>query len=166
MKELQILAGLFSTLMVVIALGVVGGLVWFSHEFQKPGPHDADAIILIESGSGLHSITRQLFEKDTISHAMLFKMGAKIHGAETQLQAGEYKIAARASMEEILTLLRNGQTLSHAFTIPEGKTSFEIVRLLNAVEGLEGEVTDIPAEGTLLPETYHFTTSTKEFIYI
>jgi UPF0755 protein len=35
-------------------------------------------------------------------------------------------------------------------------SSAEIIALLESAEGLTGEIGDIPPEGTLLPETYHF----------
>lgn len=159
MKQLQTLAGLLSILMVLIVTTIVAGLIWFSHEFQKPGPHNENKTLIIQNGHSLHTITSMLFDAQAISHAMLFKVGVKANGAATELKAGEYDIPAKASMQDILTLLRSGKTVAHSFTIPEGKTSFEIVRILNKVEGLSGEILIVPAEGTLLPETYHFTRS-------
>jgi UPF0755 protein len=42
------------------------------------------------------------------------------------------------------------------FTVAEGLMSVEIIALLNAADGMEGTVTDIPPEGSLLPETYSY----------
>jgi len=41
-------------------------------------------------------------------------------------------------------------------TIPEGLRSSEIVARINLVDGLTGEISDIPPDGMLLPETYQF----------
>jgi UPF0755 protein len=40
--------------------------------------------------------------------------------------------------------------------VPEGLTSAEAVVLLEGAEGLVGEIGAVPAEGTLLPETYFY----------
>jgi len=42
------------------------------------------------------------------------------------------------------------------FTVPEGLTSSQIVTLLREEPALSGEIKDEPAEGSLLPETYHY----------
>ena len=46
--------------------------------------------------------------------------------------------------------------MQHAFTIPEGLTSEQIVTRLAEVDFLAGNIREIPKEGTLLPETYNF----------
>ncbi|WP_010138010.1 endolytic transglycosylase MltG [Oceanicola sp. S124] len=38
----------------------------------------------------------------------------------------------------------------------EGVTSWQVVQLLNQIDELTGEVTDLPAEGTLSPDSYEF----------
>ena len=59
-------------------------------------------------------------------------------------------------MEEVIEILRSGETLVHRLTVPEGLTSREIVALVNGAEKLSGEIAELPAEGSLLPDTYHF----------
>ena len=41
-------------------------------------------------------------------------------------------------------------------TLPEGVTSWQIVETLKSLEDMAGDVAEVPAEGTLLPETYHY----------
>jgi UPF0755 protein len=51
----------------------------------------------------------------------------------------------------------DGVTVKHRLTIPEGLTSAEIVALVAAAPDLEGSVpAALPADGSLLPETYFF----------
>jgi UPF0755 protein len=47
--------------------------------------------------------------------------------------------------------------VQHAVTFAEGLTSAQIVQRLTENTELTGSVREIPPEGTLLPETYHFT---------
>jgi UPF0755 protein len=44
-----------------------------------------------------------------------------------------------------------------AITFPEGLTSQQIVDRLNADPVLTGDITDVPPEGSLMPDTYKFT---------
>jgi UPF0755 protein len=47
--------------------------------------------------------------------------------------------------------------VQHAFSVPEGLTSEQIVARLLENTALAGQIKEIPREGTLLPETYRFT---------
>jgi len=59
-------------------------------------------------------------------------------------------------MAEILKELTEGTPVVHSVTFPEGLTSWQIVEKLNAAELLEGKIETVPAEGTLLPDTYAY----------
>ncbi|HEV2334459.1 MAG TPA: endolytic transglycosylase MltG, partial [Stellaceae bacterium] len=59
-----------------------------------------------------------------------------------------------ASAIQALDILVGGKTVRHRLTIPEGLTSAEIVALVRAASGLEGDPGPVPAEGVLLPDTY------------
>ena len=56
----------------------------------------------------------------------------------------------------MIETLVEGKVVQHAFTIPEGLTSEQIVTRLAEVDFLAGNIREIPKEGTLLPETYSF----------
>ena len=49
-----------------------------------------------------------------------------------------------------------GKVVQHQITMPEGLTSEQIVARLLESEILAGNIKDIPREGTLLPDSYHF----------
>ncbi len=51
-------------------------------------------------------------------------------------------------------LVENDQITVYRVSVPEGLTSWQIVQGLNEADFLSGEVTDIPAEGMLAPDTY------------
>src|SRR3546814_12742967 len=55
-----------------------------------------------------------------------------------------------------MDLLSSGRTISDTVTVPEGRTSAEIVAILQAEDRLTGEIAEVPPEGSLLPETYRF----------
>lgn len=142
----------FTSAVVLVAIG----FWWASQQFQNPGPLAEDASIIIERGSGLNRIAAQLEEAGAISNRYIFIGGVRVMGLQSDLKAGEYTLPANISAKAIAEQLRDHDVVERRVTIREGLTSYEIVRLLNGVEGLSGEITDIPPEGSLLPETYDF----------
>nr|MBC8159484.1 endolytic transglycosylase MltG [Alphaproteobacteria bacterium] len=63
---------------------------------------------------------------------------------------------APISRREVLALLNSGKTVVRRLTVVEGTPAAETIALLNAVDGLSGDIERQPDEGELLPETYHF----------
>jgi len=55
-----------------------------------------------------------------------------------------------------MELLRSGKSILYRITIPEGLTSAQVIRLVEADLVLVGEAKEVPLEGGLLPETYLF----------
>jgi UPF0755 protein len=142
--------------LVVLAAVVGGGVAWFLHAYRAPGPLTAPATLVIERGSGLTAIAAQLEEAGVVGNRWVFLAGTALEGGDRRLKAGEYAFAPGISPAEAADLLARGSNVSHKITIPEGLTSAEIVALLQAEPLLTGEVADVPAEGSLLPETYQF----------
>jgi peptidoglycan lytic transglycosylase G len=140
---------------------VYGGYKWMQAEFAAPGPSAEETIILLPRGAGLITIANQLENEGLISDRRIFRAAVTLDGGEGVLRAGEYRIPAGASMAEIYDQLRVGQTVQYPITFAEGLTSAMIVDTLAASDVLTGEITEIPAEGTLLPETYLVTRGTS-----
>ena len=53
--------------------------------------------------------------------------------------------------------LVSGKSVLHAVRIPEGLTSEQIVQRLREDPVLVGDIAEVPAEGSLMPDTYKFT---------
>lgn len=162
-KKKGFLGKLLAGLLVLIVGGIVlaGAAAWLSwtwlqSEVSEDGPAAEETIVLLPRGSGLIAIANQLEAAGVVSDARVFRIWVTIDGGDRELQAGEYAIPAGASMLDIYERLREGDTIQYLVTAPEGRTSAQIVRILNANPVLTGEIADIPAEGTLLPETYSF----------
>ncbi|WP_421791378.1 endolytic transglycosylase MltG [Hyphobacterium sp.] len=157
------LGRLLITLLFLIIAGVlvVAATLWFSwnwlqDEVARDGPHREEVTLALPRGSGLIAIANQLESEGVVSSGDVFRAWVTIDGGDRDLRAGEYAIPAGASMLEIYELLREGDTIQYLVTAPEGRTSAQIVRILNANEVLTGEIAEIPPEGSLLPETYSF----------
>jgi UPF0755 protein len=124
--------------------------------FNADGPHATDRNITVERGMATREIASMLEARGVISNEHIFTAGVLARQARARLQAGEYAIDAHASMASILDMMVEGRTVVYSVTFPEGWTSLQIVNRLNATDFLTGEITEIPPEGSLLPNTYAF----------
>lgn len=152
---MKFILGLFS-LSYVLIIGfaiAIGALIVL---FQMPGPLVEPLEIQIKRGEGVRDIAKKLEDEGAIFNQYPFIVGAKIKNNGKPLQAGEFLIPAHYNMSGVLDILQNGKTIQRKFTIPEGKTSWEIVQILNNNDFLTGEITDIPPEGSLMPDTYFY----------
>lgn len=132
---------------------------YFIKNYEAPGPLERPVLFEVKRGQGVASIAAGLEARGMIDSALVFRGAARLLDKGRNLKAGEYEIPAGASTRDILTLLYEGKVFAHTVTVPEGLTSFETVRLLKGHERLKGDIDDVPPEGSLLPETYHFTGS-------
>jgi len=149
---LGFLVYLITTGIVLSALG----FFWAAHSFNSAGPLGEEKLVSVERGMGLNQIAAKLEDESAISNRYLFILGARFLGAASDLKAGEYQLEAAISARYIVQKMRDHDVFGRRVTIREGLTSFEIVRLLKGVEELSGEVTAIPPEGSLLPNTYDY----------
>ena len=143
-------------LLLLAGLGAAALFGWGWRDYVRPGPTTADVQLVLPKGSGLNAIADRLERAGVIRHALTFKAAAQLSGAARQLRAGEYRFAAGLPMREAIEQMRRGDTVVRRLTIPEGLTSAEAIRLVAEAEGLEGDAGPPPPEGSLLPETYHY----------
>jgi UPF0755 protein len=145
-------------LLLVLGVGLAGGTAyWGFTKFHEAGPSPAPTTLVIDQGLGVQAIADKLAGAGVIRRPVVFAAGVRIYAEGRPLQAGEYEFPARASMREVMQRMIDGATIVRRLTIPEGLTSVEIIALVAAAPGLEGPApTTVPAEGTLLPETYFY----------
>ncbi len=150
---------ILSTFLVVfVAAGLVAaGLVYYGYEaFRAPGASQQETLIVVPRGSSLSDIAQTLTKQGVIADPLVFRLAARLTKQARRLKAGEYAVPAAASMEAVLGILSSGKTVARSLTIPEGLTSREIVSLVAAAPALVGDIDEVPPEGSLLPETYHY----------
>ncbi len=159
----------FSGLLTVALVGMVAasllGLAVY-HQYESPGPLEAARNIVIPKGEGRREIAERLEKEGIISNRWTFLGGHIIQTLTSgkkaiELKAGEYEIKDHASMRQVMDTLAEGKSILYKITVPEGLTSQQIVERLKGEANLTGDVTRIPAEGTLMPETYPFAKGTS-----
>jgi UPF0755 protein len=143
-------------LVVLLAAGAAGVALWGYAQFVAPGPHRDERVVVIPPGVGMDGISRRLADAGVIERPLVFRLGTRVMGAARDLKAGEYAVPAGASIRDIVLLLRSGKTVVRRLTVAEGLTVRQIVAEVEATDGLTGETGALPREGSLLPETYHF----------
>ncbi|MTI17613.1 endolytic transglycosylase MltG [Rhodobacteraceae bacterium RKSG542] len=150
----------FLTITVLAALAAGGALYWGKARFEEPGPLKQEATVVIPNGSSLATISDRLIDAGVIDNTFVFEGAVRVYKNQNKMKAGEYAFAAGSSMREVMNDLVSGRAVFHSVTFPEGWTSAQIVDRLNKNEVLLGEISAIPVEGSLMPETYSFTRGT------
>ena len=147
---------IFVGLVVCGCLTVAAATLWLQHGLTKLKTVPDGTLVYIEQGSSVNKIARTLVEQNIIDDPLFFKIGARLTRAKGPLKAGEYLMPSTISTAEMIRILQAGKTHQRRVTIPEGLMAVEIIAMINETDGLSGTITDIPPEGSLLPETYHF----------
>jgi UPF0755 protein len=143
---------LFVLLAVVAGIALVAG----KQRFDAPGPLAEDRIVNIPRGSGFRDIADVLVREGVIDQPWVFMGGVFALKAREDLKAGEYQFKAHASVRDVVATIIEGRVVPHQFTVPEGLTSEQIVARLLADDVLNGNIKEVPREGSLLPDTYNF----------
>ncbi len=140
---------------VVVAVGA-GAVLWGRDAIVRHGPLESETIVVMPRGAGVGDIARLLAANGVIDHPWLFTLHVRLAGATGKLRAGEYAFAAAISSRGAMELLVAGRTVQRRLTVPEGKTTREVLDLIAGAEGLTGVLERSYDEGALLPETYYF----------
>ncbi len=114
-------------------------------------------IVTLPSGAGVSAIAANLKQAGVIRSTDLFRAAITIKGADRKIRAGEYEVPSGASLSKVVGLLIEGKSVRHFVTVPEGWSSAQAVDILMRQPVLTGEVTQVPEEGTLWPDTYEVT---------
>ena len=135
---------------------VLAGWLYVRGEFDKPGPARSERPVVLPQGLGAWDIADRLADAGVIGDPTLFVVGLWLEDRQHALKAGEYAFEALVTPRGVMEKLVAGDTVVRRLTVAEGMTSAEIVAALAAAPGLMGEIAEPPAEGSLLPETYHY----------
>lgn len=144
-------------MMLFAVAGAGTAALWGLKAVQSPGPLSQPTNVVIELGQSTPDIAVLLEQMGVISDHRLFVLATYLtRSSGGDLKAGEYELPARASLAQVLSIIRSGRATVHRITVPEGWTSTQVVERVNAHPALSGTITEIPPEGSLLPDTYVF----------
>jgi UPF0755 protein len=141
-------------LVAAILVLLIAGALAFSALLGSATVEEETAFV-IPSGSSLTAVANDLEQQGLISSADGFVLRAKLFGGSDPIQAGEFELTPGMSQGEILRAFQSGDVIRRFVTIPEGMPSVLVHERLMAEELLTGEI-GVPAEGSVLPDTYDF----------
>lgn len=156
----RVVSGLLTIALVAMVTLAGAGFALYN-QYERPGPLDEARTIVVPKGEGRIAIAERLEREGVIGNRWTFVGGHLVQmffgGRKAQeLKAGEYEIKAHASMRDVMETLAEGRSILYKVTVPEGLTSQQIVERLKGEANLTGDIKSIPAEGSLLPDTYAF----------
>ena len=156
---IRFVSGVLTLLLVImLAIGAVSALVY--QQYERRGPLEVSRVVAIPKGEGRIEIATRLERQGIISNRWTFMASYLLRNALSDrpedLKAGQYEIKKNASIADVLDTLVQGKSVQSKLTIPEGLTSQQIVERIRGQADLVGDITEIPAEGSLLPDTYSF----------
>lgn len=137
-------------LLVLLAVPFAIGWSWWGASAV-----DEDTAFIVPAGSSLTSVARKLEEQGLVGSADGFLLRAKVLGSGDPVKAGEFMLPAGASPATILDTLQHGEAIRRFVRVPEGLPSIMVWERLMAEPLLTGDVA-VPAEGSVLPESYDF----------
>ena len=167
MRFLKALFALILIISILSAAAAAYGWFWLQNEVAKPGPMAQETEFTVERGEGFASIADRLQLEGLIPDKRILRLHARIEGVESAIKAGSYIVPARASVSEVLTQLVEGDVVQFRLTIPEGLTTAQILRRVEAADQLNGDMPEREfEEGVLLPDTYAFGAGTTRTQFI
>lgn len=111
--------------------------------------------ITIPPGTSLAGAAKMLETEGVVSSAARFRALARLFGDDAPIRVGTYRFTPGRGWGSYLRQMQDGDVVALRVTIPEGMPSIMVADRLRATDQLAGDIT-VPAEGSILPETYSF----------
>jgi UPF0755 protein len=141
---------------VVIVLAGLGLAGYSTYSFTSPASYHETKTVVIPAGSGAQALLKQLHKEGLLPRFELVALPVFLTADYKKLKAGEYEFAAGMSPKQIIEKIIRGEVVVHKVTIPEGWTSYQVRSALMAEPLLTGELPDSIPEGSILPDTMHY----------
>ena len=147
----------FLLLILLGALLIAFAYYWVDSYYHTPIEFSGTKVFIVEKGHGISQVATEMEQQGIIKNPKIFSVIARYY-KKTNPKFGEYAFNSGVTAAEILERMERGQTIIRKIVIPEGRTVLQIHDILKKAERLKEVATpsDLPQEGTLLPETYYY----------
>ncbi|MCY4542533.1 MAG: endolytic transglycosylase MltG [Rhodobacteraceae bacterium] len=117
----------------------------------------------LEAGASMAEVLGELTtsQRSVIRSVVVYRVsstGSRYELWSNQPGGGRELVAERTAdtpwPDEVEAILATGKGVSYQVTVAEGLTSIQVAEALSAADFLAGDVNEIPAEGTLAPQSY------------
>ncbi len=163
--------GIYLGLFAASAIAAAGGYLYYLSLPVDSG-NEEPVSFRIERGESVTSVATRLEQAGLIRSVLPFRAITRFSNTENRIQRGHYALGRDMSAMELHQQLVSGAQVLTRVTVPEGRTTSQIARIVERAEITDAEsfrkaATDpdllaelgVPAEsadGYLFPETYHF----------
>lgn len=151
---IRLVTTLYKFVFFIFVLGSIIGFILFGpsgvFHIKDVGPN---RFIVVPYGASLWDIGH-LMERENITSSTGFVLATVVSQNRGKLKAGEYAVPVSVSAWDMAKIIASGKTVIRKLTVVEGTSVRQIVRALQENPILKGEITRIPHEGFILPETY------------
>jgi UPF0755 protein len=164
---------------IVLVISIAAALVSYRALFSEIAllsPEQTPVKIEVVAGSSLSRVAMELGEAGYISSPILFKLWARLRGAENSIQTGEYELQAGITPAQLLDKIVRGESVQYRITFVEGWTFQQALDALWSADNIRGSLSNSsPAEialrmnldyenpeGLLYPDTYFYTKGTTD----
>ena len=166
---------LIAALTIFIAAVLIGYRTLFS-EIRLLSADSTPVKIEVVAGSSLSRVAMELSKAGYLSSPTLFKLWARLQGAENSIQTGEYELSAGITPAQLLDKIVRGDSVQYRITLVEGWTFQQALEALWSAENIRSSLnnsspTEIAQrmnldyenpEGLLYPDTYFYTKGTLD----
>ena len=169
-------------LIAIFLVVLVGGAVVitdFNYFLNQPVNLGANTLTYeIPTGTSFRSLVSDLYERGILDRPLYWRLLARVQGKAEIIKAGEYRIAAPLTPEQLLDHFVAGKTAQYSFTILEGWTYNKLREEINRHPQIVKTLTDdddlmsilskpgVSPEGWFYPDTYHFPKGTTDVDFL
>ena len=117
----------------LLALGFGGSAAygWVNDQLDTPISTRSEPVnVKVATGESAEDIALDLKSKNLIRDVLVFEQYARITGARSRFQAGDYVLNRKMSMRAIVDALQHGRPDQVSITIPEGYTAQKVAGLV------------------------------------
>lgn len=122
---------------------------------------EKDSYLILDQPENLSAVSKVLIENNISSQVRnnffftkaIVKFGRLLG---YKLKFGEYEIPPKVSLWDAIKILSRKKPIVHRICIPEGFSVHRTLERINNNKFLQGEIENIPKEGSLMPDTYCF----------
>ena len=179
MKPRHLLIASVSILAIFVAGAAVSYRTLFSEIALLPAessPGLTPVKIEVMAGSSLSRVAAELSEAGYLPSPAMFKLWARLQGAENSIQTGEYELQAGITPAQLLDKIVRGESVQYRITLVEGWTFQQALDALWETENIRSSlINSSPAEiaqqmnleyenpeGMIYPDTYFYTKGTLD----
>ena len=155
---------------IALSFIVIAGWTYYANQLHVHNPDGREIMINVEPGTPAGRIPSLLKAQGVDVNSLFFRLSLRVTGADRNLKTGYYKIDPNETVLQLTERLAQGDAVLLSWRIADGSTYWEVLKTLNATEGLKHDSAQMSADAILLalgakekhleglfaPDTYHF----------